>query len=87
MEAERRMEAAGNLANDRQEASMKTERQWRRLVEEKGEWRPMKQEQQWPCQASTTLDYVVHRRIGGGTDGQICQLGWETVNIRGSSGG
>jgi hypothetical protein len=53
------------LANDRQQASMKTERQGRRKAEEKKEWGPMKQVQQWPCEASTTLDQLAHRRRGG----------------------
>ena len=52
------------MANDRQQASMKTERQGRRKAEEKKEWGPMKQVQQWPCEASTTLDQLAHRRRG-----------------------
>jgi hypothetical protein len=42
---------------------MKTERQGRRLVEETGEWGLMKRVQQWPCEASTTLDWLAHRRM------------------------
>jgi hypothetical protein len=42
---------------------MKTERQWRRRAEETGEWGPMKRVQQWPCEASTTLDQLEHRRM------------------------
>jgi hypothetical protein len=42
---------------------MKTERQWRRQAEETREWGLMKQVQQWPCEASTTLDQLAHRRM------------------------
>jgi hypothetical protein len=44
---------------------MKTERQGRRQAEEKREWGPMKQVQQWPCEVSMTIDQLAHRRRGG----------------------